>query len=395
MTVRIPVDDIGAFVAPPSLLLAGAETGPLAGTTLAVKDLFDVAGTVSGAGNPTFAAGRAPATSDSVAVAALVDAGASVVGKTITDELAYSLAGTNVHYGTPRNVAAPGRVPGGSSAGSAAAVAARLVDLALGTDTGGSIRIPASYCGIYGWRPTHGAVSADGVVALAPSFDTIGLLANDAALLQIAADVVLPAAGTDVPVTRLRIITATLDGLPDDIVAGLHRIAAGLSADGPVDLGIDLDAAAAAFRTLQGAEAWQEHGEWIERVQPAFGPGIEARFRAAAAVTAEAVAAARPVRAGVTEAIRAATAGGTVLLMPAAAGVAPLIGTDAAGNERQRSLNLRLTCLAGLSGAPVVVAPLLRSEGLPLGVAFVGAPGTDRALLAWLAATFFGQPTVA
>ena len=115
----------------------------------------------------TFAADRTPAVAHATAVELLVDAGATVIGKTITDELAYSLSGTNVHFGTPVNPAAPGRIPGGSSAGSASAVAAGLCDLALGTDTGGSIRVPASYCGILGWRPTHGAVSTRGVVHLA------------------------------------------------------------------------------------------------------------------------------------------------------------------------------------------------------------------------------------
>ena len=175
----VPHDSIGAFMGAPAMLAAGADDGALAGTSLAVKDVFDVVGTVTGAGNPDFAAGRGAASSNAVAVQQLVDAGASVVGKTITDELAYSLAGTNVHYGTPTNVNAPGHAPGGSSAGSAAAVAAGLVDLAIGTDTGGSIRVPASYCGIYGWRPTHGAVSVDGVVPLAPGYDTVGLFARD------------------------------------------------------------------------------------------------------------------------------------------------------------------------------------------------------------------------
>ncbi len=183
MSVAIPVDTVGAFVGAPSELVAGAPGGPLDGVRLAVKDMFDVAGTVTGAGNPTFAAGRAPATTSATAVQRLVAAGATVVGKTITDELAYSLSGTNVHFGTPRNVRAPGHVPGGSSAGSAAAVAAGLVELALGTDTGGSIRVPASYCGIFGWRPTHGAVDIAGVLPLAPSFDTVGLLAADPTVL--------------------------------------------------------------------------------------------------------------------------------------------------------------------------------------------------------------------
>ncbi|MEO5901638.1 MAG: amidase family protein, partial [Ilumatobacteraceae bacterium] len=189
--IDLPTDTVGAFVGPPALLAPGVAGGPLDGCRLAVKDLFDVVATVTGAGNPAFAETRAPATANAPAVQRLVNAGATVVGKTITDELAWSLAGTNVHYGMPRNVAAPGRVPGGSSAGSAAAVAAGLADLALGTDTGGSVRIPASYCGIFGWRPTHGSVPSDGVVPLAPSFDVVGLFARRIGLLMIGAQALL------------------------------------------------------------------------------------------------------------------------------------------------------------------------------------------------------------
>ena len=115
---------------------------------------------------------------------ALLDAGARIVGKTHTDEMTYSLNGENAHYGTPVNVNAPGRIPGGSSSGSAAAVAAGLVDFALGSDTGGSVRAPASFCGIYGLRPTHGRISLEGACALAASFDTVGWFARDPALLE-------------------------------------------------------------------------------------------------------------------------------------------------------------------------------------------------------------------
>jgi amidase len=387
MTIEIPDDTIGAFVGAPSLLVHGAADGPLAGESLAVKDLFDVAGTVTGAGNPTFAAGREPAAASATAVQRLVDAGASVVGKTITDELAYSLAGTNVHFGTPTNVAAPGRTPGGSSVGSAAAVAAGLVDLALGTDTGGSIRVPASYCGIYGWRPTHGAVSAAGVVPLAPSFDTMGLLSRDPGLLARGASVLLGGASIvlDAPVRVVvptELLSCVAGRLADQLMATVESLGVGATA---IDLGVDLDAAVGAFRRLQGAEAWATHGAWITEHQPSFGPGITARFEAASQVTPEQVSAAAVVREQVTTAVRDATADGTVLVMPAAAGAAPLLDGSDGDAEERRLATLRLTCIAGLAGAPVVVAPWATDDGLPFGLAFVGAPGTDLRLLDWVA----------
>ncbi|UDY37384.1 amidase [Dermatobacter hominis] len=387
MTV-LPTDDVDAFVGVPEVLLAGGD-GPLAGSTLAVKDVIDVAGRVTGAGNPDLAASRAPAPRSAPVVDALVAAGATVVGKTVTDELAYSLGGDNVHYAVPRNVAAPGRSPGGSSSGSAAAVAAGLVDVALGTDTGGSIRVPASYCGILGWRPTHGAVSAEGVTPLAPSFDTIGLLARSAPLLRDAAEVALgtgPLAGAaPAPVRRLALAAELVDVLEPEVAeALLEGIEATLgSVPARRSLGIDVDECLGTFRTLQGAEAWAEHGAWITSSKPTLGPATAYRFDVASRVTASDVAEARPVRERVRAAVLAATADGTVLLGPPAAGPAPEPARHDEASERIRADTLRLTSVAGLAGAPVVVLPgaSVAPEGFPLGIALMGAPGTDLALL--------------
>jgi amidase len=384
--ITIPRDDVAAFVAPPSLLAAGRVGGPLDGARLAVKDLFDVAGTVTGAGNPTYAEGRPAATGHATAVQRLLDAGASVIGKTITDELAFSLSGTNVHFGMPRNVNAPGRVPGGSSAGSAAAVAAGLADLALGTDTGGSVRIPASYCGIYGWRPTHGAVPIDRVVPLAPSFDVVGLFAPDPAMLAHGADALLgpDADRTDwsPPRVHLSLVAELLRDATDAVAVTTVQSGRRLGAEATVELGVDLDAAVTAFRHLQGRESWTAHGEWITAARPQLGRGVAARFAAAALVTDEEVAEANAVRALVRAAVCDATRDGTVLVIPGAAGAAPLPDATPDAHQAHRVRTLRLTCIAGLAGAPVVVAPLVEVDGLPLGIGFLGACGSDRALLA-------------
>ncbi len=317
------------------------------------------------------------------AVELVVAAGATVVGKTITDELAYSLSGTNVHFGTPVNVAAPGRVPGGSSAGSAAAVADGLCDFALGTDTGGSIRVPASYCGLWGWRPTFGAVSADGVVHLARSFDTVGAFARSPELLARVADVLLDQApDSSTPGMGSAVRVAELFAVADPDAANAVRDATDAwGKHDDVELGIDLTAAADAFRALQGREAWAEHGAWISGAHPALGPGIAERFATASRVTTDDVAAAAEVRAHVRQVIEAATAGGRILVGPAAVGAAPAVDAPADGRASHRFRTLQLTCLAGLAGAPVVVLPIAQVGGLPLGVACIGAPGTDRQLL--------------
>jgi len=174
---------VDPFVVGPVLLAAGSSEGALSGLTFAVKDLYDVAGTRTGAGNPDRLAEAPVATENAAPVDALLESGAELIGKTVTDELAFSLSGTNIHYGTPRNPTAPGRVPGGSSSGSVSAVADGLVDFALGTDTGGSTRVPASYCGVFGLRATHGRISRRGVFLLAPSFCSIGVFSRSAAVL--------------------------------------------------------------------------------------------------------------------------------------------------------------------------------------------------------------------
>ncbi len=175
-------DVFGAFVARPPCGRDPTGRGPLSGLTFAVKDFIDVAGCRTGGGNPDWLAGHPVAARSAAVVETLLGAGARLVGKTNMDELAFSLEGANAHYGTPVNPVCPDRLPGGSSSGSAVAVAAGLVDFALGTDTGGSVRVPASFTGIFGFRPTHGRVSTVGVAPFSPSYDTIGWLARDAAL---------------------------------------------------------------------------------------------------------------------------------------------------------------------------------------------------------------------
>src|SRR5215218_2348723 len=185
-------DEVGAFIPGPRRDIPGAADGPLAGLDFAAKDLFDVAGHPTTYGNPDWARTHPPAAGTAPCVSALLGAGARLRGKTKTVELAYGLTGENVWHGTPINPAAPDRFPGGSSCGSAAAVAAGLVDFAMGSDTGGSVRIPASYCGVFGIRPSWGAVSLAGACGLGPSFDTAGWFAARAGVLARVGDVLLP-----------------------------------------------------------------------------------------------------------------------------------------------------------------------------------------------------------
>jgi amidase len=381
-------DPLGAFCRHVDLTLAGAAAGPLAGLRFAAKDLFDVAGEVTGCGNPDWLRTHGPAATTAPAVARLVEAGATLIGKTITDELAFSLNGQNFHYGTPVNVNAPGRIPGGSSSGSAAAVAGRLVDFALGTDTGGSVRTPAALCGIYGVRPTHGRVPIAGVASLAPSFDTVGWFARDAGLLARVGAVLL---GEDAAARPLRRALLAADGfvLADPAVETALRPAlaaaeAILGQAEPVRVSGqegELRPWMLRFRELQMREIWAELGGWIEATRPRFGPEIAARFEAAKATAASAPAGSGERRAAFRARLDEILGDDGVLVLPSVPMIAPKLEATAEELVGFRDRTISLNCIAGLAGLPQVTIPAGRVEGCPVGLSLIGPRGSDRRLL--------------
>ena len=378
------VDPLRVRLAPP---LAGRPGGPLHGVTVAVKDIVDVAGVRTGLGNPDVLDAAAPAQRHATAVQRLLDDGAVVIGKAHTDEFAYSLSGTNVHYGTPRNPAAPGRVPGGSSSGSASAVASGVAQIAIGTDTAGSIRVPASYCGVYGLRPTHGRVPTAGVWPLAPSFDVVGPMAADGELLQRAGLALLrgrPAA----PPTGLVVATDLLAEADPAVAAAVCDAARalgdalGIPITGDRAAGDRLGAWALAFRGRQLVEAWQCDGPWLTEHRPRLGPGIAQRFAAARAAAPDDARGADAAGGQVRAMLNSVLAPGAALVLPSAASVAPPIALHGEARESLRARVVRLTCVAGLAGAPALGVPLAHVEGLPVGVCLVARPGEDERLLA-------------
>lgn len=360
-------------------LLHGSPTGPLVGESLAVKDLYDVAGLSVGAGNPARLAATTPADADAPVVAALLAAGASLRGIAQTDEFAYSLAGTNAHYGTPPNPAAPGRISGGSSSGSAAAVALGEASIGLGTDTGGSIRVPAAYQGLFGIRTTHGAVSRVGVLPLAPTFDAVGWMTRDAGLLARVGAVLVPGA-TTAAARRLVTVPALLDLAEPDVAAAVAGWQPRPSYPVAWPVG-ELPAWRDAFVTLQAWEAWRAHGDWLADRLPTLGADVRGRFERAREVGAREAAAAREVVAAARRTIRALV-GEQVVVLPAAPTVPPLLGEGLAARlQATREATLALTCVAGIGGLPALTLPLRTSAGLPCGVSLLAAPGRDHDLL--------------
>jgi amidase len=379
-------DTIGAFCRHTHVEVAGAAGGPLAGLTCGIKDLYDIAGRQTGFGSPAWLETHAPAAATAPAVQRLLDTGAQIVGKTHTDEMAYSLNGENPHYGTPVNVIAPGRIPGGSSSGSAASVAAGLVDFALGSDTGGSVRAPASFCGIYGLRPTHGRIPLEGACALAWSFDVAGPLARDAAVLERVGRVLLR---DDMPAAKAGALLYAEDAFAlvdpaakPQFEAAVARVTAVLGAPRNVTISSEgLPQWFQMFRKLQGAEAWAQHGAWITRVKPQFGPGVRERFEWAATLTAGEVAPLKEQREIVARRMADLLRDNAVLVLPTVHTIAPLRNTPPTDLDDFRSRAMSLLCIAGLARLPQISLPLAQFDGCPLGLSLVAARGNDTLLL--------------
>ena len=372
-----------------SVRRAGRVAGRLSGTTFALKDVFAVQGITACYGNPTWLATHTPAERTAPAVQALLDAGATLVGLTLTDELALSLTGENAHYGTPVNPNAPGRVPGGSSSGSACAVAAGLVSFALGTDTGGSVRVPASHTGVFGFRPSHAAVSCEGVLPLAPRFDAPGWFARDAPLLDRVGDVLLPpSAAIDAPARLLvwpelerfcdpeawRAASNAAVRLASALGVPLAEHASSESAPKPKEW---LDS----YFALQNAELRAAHGDWIAQHRDAFGALIGGRMAHVLAASAAAVLPAETRQRALCHELTRVLATGAWLVVPSAPGAAPLRGLPDAAIDAYTTRALTLCAPASLVGLPQLSLPLARSDAAPLGISLIGARGSDRALL--------------
>ncbi len=383
----LPNDPLGAFCRHNHVALAGSGKGPLAGLTFAAKDLFDIRGHRTGFGHPDWLSTHPPAKRTAEAVKRLLAAGADMVGRTHCDELCYSLTGENVHYGAPINVNAPARIPGGSSNGSAAAVAGKLVDFAIGSDCGGSVRIPASYCGILGMRPTWGRVSLDGAVPFGPSFDVAGWFAREAALLEKVGRVLLEDRKKAAKPKRLLVARDAFALVEPAVASALQPAVARLEA--LIGKGEEIEVAPeglvawfGTFRTIQAAEVWASVGAWITEVRPKLGPGVKERIAWAATVTPEMHAQASARRAEVVARMDQLIGPDDILCLPTSPRAAPLLGTPVDKIEIEyRNQAMCLLCIAGLAGLPQLTLPLAHIDGLPLGLSIMGARGDDTMLL--------------
>jgi amidase len=366
--------------------IKGGAVGPLAGLSAVVKDMYDIAGERMGCGNPDWLAAHKPATRNCPPVQKILDAGATITGKTICDEFFYSVTGINPHYGMPVNVRAPGRVPGGSSAGSAVACGAGLCDFALGSDTGGSVRIPASFNGIYGLRPTHGRIEHSGVADMAPSFDVPGWFAATPGVFRKVGAVLLDNRRVTAKLERVVVLEDAFEQAEEPVADLLRTLLEFMSDDLPAMAHGKIapesfDPWREAFRIVQAYETWQTFGDFVTRHKPKIGPGVRERIAFAATVTKAQADAGRLVHVKAREHIRQVAAPGTILALPTAPTIAPLAVTPAADLENFRMRVMRLTCTAGMAGLPQVTVPAGTINGCPIGLSFIAWAGGDEALL--------------
>ncbi len=379
-------DTVNAFVSGTMVPIAGQAGGPLDGLSFAVKDLFDVAGLPTGGGNHDWALVNPVPERHAWAVQTLLDAGASFVGKTITDEVSLGILGENAFDGTPINTAAPERVPGGSSSGSAAAVAAGLCDTALGTDTGGSVRVPASFCGLYGIRPTHGRLDTTGMLPQAPSSDTTGWFARDGETFARVSTVLLGEAPGALP-TRLLIATDAFAFADPEVaealqpmVTRLSRIVGEVREDIMAPQGLSVWARAQ--RTLQPVEAWNTFRQWVETANPRMAFSVAAGLLNGARMPEGERQWAEMMRLEARARLRHLLPPGTILCLPTTAFPAPLRGLS---QPMLQPLKDRISCLCaqgGLTGSPQVSLPGATVNGAPVGLSIIGGRGTDATLIA-------------
>jgi amidase len=375
-----------AFVPGARCQVAGAATGPLAGMSFAVKDLIDVAGVPTGGGNPDWPRYYPTPEKHAWVVQRLLGAGASVIGKTITDEVSLGILGENAHDGTPLNPAAPDRVPGGSSSGSASAVAAGICDFALGTDSGGSVRVPASFCGLYGIRPTHGRMDFSGITVQSPSADTCGWFARDAATFAKVGQVLF---GEELPGALPSKLLVAVDafGFADDdvqqaLAPAVERLAALIGAREDVTLAPPgLSVWQRAQRVLQSSESWKTFEPWLNSCNPRMAFGVARGLVQGSMLTDAERGAAALMRIEARARLRSLLPAGTILCLPTTPFPAPLRGLP---NDVLGPLRDRISCLTshgGLTGVPQVSIPGAMVNGAPVGLSVIAAPGADMELL--------------
>lgn len=376
-------------------IIEAKATGSLTGLAFAVKDLIDVAGYKTGCGNPTWKQQHSSAIVNALCIDQLLYSGAKCLGKTVTSQFAFDLIGENIFFETPLNPKAPAHVPGGSSSGSASAVACGLVDFAIGTDTGGSVRVPASNCGVFGMRPSHDAISVAGVMPFAPTFDTIGIFASSLSILQKVATCLLSFRQIiNSPIKNIYILEDAFKLIDERSQMAFAPLIQKLNSFFPLNsISIhDIEQSSSpqgletwrhTFTTIQQAEIWSSLGYWIEVMKPELGETVTTSFQLAKNVDRSKLTEAISMRKFYFEKLISFLKPNDLICIPTTPIFAPLkgsIGRDRSKDHYYKKLS-SLTCIAGIGRLPQVTIPCAEVEGKPIGLSFLGAYQNDSFLL--------------
>ncbi|KAJ4917506.1 hypothetical protein Rs2_03056 [Raphanus sativus] len=412
-------EDFGAFIEkllllPPPQPAPPKAPHPLTALSFAISDLFDVKGYVSGFGHPEWIRTHEPAASTSPVVSLLVEGGgATCVGKTVVDEFAFSISGETKHYDAPTNPAAPSHIPGGSCSGAAVAVAANLVDFALGIDTVGGVRVPAGYCGVLGFRSSQGIVSNAGIIPVSSSLDAIGWFARDPDTLRRVGHVILqlPFAAqrnprqiiladdylhlSMIPVDRIsrQVVIKSAEKLFgrqalkhenlekyfEAKVPSLKEFCRG-KANGDAKLTTSM-LLANVMQLLQKQEFLQNHGDWMSTVQPSIDPAIYSQLCKTPELTDEEIENLNAIRNQMRVAIGSLLKDDGILVIPTMPSVPPKLGSKEITSEDYQNRASSLLCVASISGCCQVTVPIGQHEKCPVSVSFIARHGGDRFLL--------------
>ena len=358
--------------------------GPLSDLTFVVKDMCEIKGFKSSCGNPDFYEKCLPADDFAPFLKDILNKGATLKGITICDEFFYSLIGENGHYGTPANLNAPGCVPGGSSSGSAAALTTNLYDFSIGSDTGGSVRVPASFCGLLGIRPTHNRINTKGVYPMAPTFDTIGWFAKDIKTFK------------KIGFTVLNQKDKTKNSFKDFVIAEdilelanpniIHLFNNYINNSFPEIKKIRLskqtkDVIADNFRILQGGEIVENVIPWILKNKPKISPEINNRIEMAIKITKDEINQAVKFRENLKKEIELTLPEGLIALFPTTPFSSPKCGQSDEQLSSYRKKLMEFTSIAGMTSRPQISIPKFKDNTGPIGISLLGWRYSDEILL--------------
>jgi len=367
--------------------LSATDKGSLSGKQFVFKDLFDVEGYKTGAGNPQWLATHACASGTSPLISALLNSGAECVGRVQTDELAYSLNGQNIHYGTPVNPVAPDCIPGGSSSGSAVTVANKECDFSIGTDTGGSVRVPASYCGLYGLRPTLGALDLSACFELSKSFDTAGIFSRDLPLLRQVWRVLSDSQTDSKSASKVYLDNQCAEVMSEERLARLvswcdKAQVELVCGDLLNDRGWHLNEMSLLFRTIQGHDIIEKHDLWLEQHGESLDPAILERVKWSRTITdadyQQALAKQAKLKSLITTHLKENSLLWIIPTTPSGPPALTMSGDELAVYRTQL---MGLTSIAGLSGFPQLHLPMQGLQEGPCGVSVMGLANSEEDLI--------------